>query len=264
MDYPKLEELNSSNCTERSILKHYPEFWKHIIDNYHHSELWTERLYWFYYKLDDFPKCKKCGKPTKFVNIKTGYREFCSTKCMNSYGDIQERNRQKVLFIQGKGKDSKDDYIKIIPEVEIAINEYLQTRKELKKSDPLFVGTSNRALNQRITETSLSRLFKTIFKESGFNSSRLTAHSLRHSSNTLLFNSGADIYKVQKHARHSQIQTTERYIHSFNREQDTSEQDIFNQIYNKQSKIDDVIKKLNELSSEELEEVKKYLENNCK
>ena len=179
-------------------------------------------------------------------------------------GDIQERNRQKVLFIQGKGKDSKDDYIKIIPEVEIAINEYLQTRKELKKSDPLFVGTSNRALNQRITETSLSRLFKTIFKESGFNSSRLTAHSLRHSSNTLLFNSGADIYKVQKHARHSQIQTTERYIHSFNREKDTSEQDIFNQIYNKQSKIDDVIKKLNELSSEELEEVKKYLENNCK
>ena len=178
-------------------------------------------------------------------------------------GDIQERNRQKVLFIQGKGKDSKDDYIKISPEVEKAINDYLQTRKNLKNSDPLFVGTSNRALNQRITETSLSRLFKTIFKDCGFNSSRLTAHSLRHSSNTLLFNSGADIYKVQKHARHSQIQTTERYIHSFNREKDTSEQDIFNQIYNKQSKIDDVISKLNELSSEELEEVKKYLDN-CK
>ena len=178
-------------------------------------------------------------------------------------GDIQERNRQKVLFIQGKGKDSKDDYIKIIPEVEKAINDYLQTRKDLKNSDPLFVGTSNRALNERISETSLSRLFKNIFKNCGFNSSRLTAHSLRHSSNTLLFNSGADIYKVQKHARHSQIQTTERYIHSFNREKDTSEQDIFNQIYKKQSKIDDVISKLNELSSEELEEVKKYLED-CK
>lgn len=104
MDYPKLEELNSSNCTERSILKHYPEFWKHIIDNYHHSELWTERLYWFYYKLDDFPKCKKCGKPTKFVNIKTGYREFCSTKCMNSYGDIQKR--KKLTSIKNWGTDN--------------------------------------------------------------------------------------------------------------------------------------------------------------
>ena len=38
-------------------------------------------------------------------------------------GDIQERNRQKVLYIKGKGKDSKDDYIKIIPEVEKAIND---------------------------------------------------------------------------------------------------------------------------------------------
>lgn len=174
-------------------------------------------------------------------------------------GDIQERNRQKVIYIQGKGKDSKDEYIKIIPEVDKAITEYLETRKELKKTDPLFVGTSNRAMNQRFTETSLSRLFKTIFKKSGFDSSRLTAHSLRHSSNTLLFNSGADIYKVQKHARHSQVQTTERYIHSFNRANDTSEQDIFNQLFNKQSKVDDVISKLKELSSEELEQVRKYL-----
>ena len=179
-------------------------------------------------------------------------------------GDIQERNRQKVLYIQGKGKDSKDDYIKIIPEVEQAINDYLQTRKDSKQNSPLFVGNSNRALNQRISETSLSRIFKNIFKNCGFNSSRLTAHSLRHSSNTLLFNSGADIYKVQKHARHSQIQTTERYIHSFDREKDTSEQDIFNQIYNKQSKINDIISKLNDLSSEEIEEVKKYLDKNCK
>ena len=45
-------------------------------------------------------------------------------------GDIQERNRQKVLFIQGKGKDSKDDYIKIIPEVEIAINEYFKSSRK--------------------------------------------------------------------------------------------------------------------------------------
>ena len=31
MDYPKLENLNSSNCTERSILKNYPEFWNYKI-----------------------------------------------------------------------------------------------------------------------------------------------------------------------------------------------------------------------------------------
>lgn len=174
-------------------------------------------------------------------------------------GDIKERNRQKVLFIQGKGRDSKDEYVKIIPEVEEAIQDYLSTRSISKLSEPLFVGTSNRAKNERISETSLSRLFKTIFRESGFNSSRLTAHSLRHSSNTLLFKSCSDIYKVQKHARHTQIQTTERYIHSFEREKDTSEQDIFNQLFQKKNSLDDVIQKMKTLNEEQLEEVKMFI-----
>lgn len=93
MEYPKLEELNSSNCTERSIEIHYPEFWEYIIKNYH-CEKWTERLYWFYHNLTDYPKCKVCGHPTKFINIKTGYREFCGYKCMNSCKDIQARKKE--------------------------------------------------------------------------------------------------------------------------------------------------------------------------
>lgn len=145
MDYPKLEELNSSNCTERSILKHYPEFWKHIIDNYHHSELWTERLYWFYYKLDDFPKCKKCGKPTKFVNIKTGYREFCSTKCMNSYGDIQER--KKLTSIKNWGTDNPMKSKKV--------------KDKLKKSTKEKYGVENvfelEETKQKIKQTNLNK-----------------------------------------------------------------------------------------------------------
>ena len=94
MKYPKLEELNSSNCTERSIKKHYLEFWQYITDNYHHSVNWTERLYWFYHKLTDFPKCSICNKPTKFINIKIGYREFCSTKCMNLSKSVQEKKKE--------------------------------------------------------------------------------------------------------------------------------------------------------------------------
>ena len=94
MEYPKLEELNCSNCTERSIELHYHEFWQYITTNYHHSTNWTERLYWFYHNLTDFPKCKCCGAPTKFINLKNGYREFCSTKCMNSSKDIQERKKE--------------------------------------------------------------------------------------------------------------------------------------------------------------------------
>ena len=69
IEYPKQEDLNSSNCTERSIKIHYPEFYKYIIEN-SHCENWNENLYWFYNKLNEYPKCKTCGNRTKFISLK--------------------------------------------------------------------------------------------------------------------------------------------------------------------------------------------------
>ena len=147
-------------------------------------------------------------------------------------GDLQTIRGERVLYIQGKGHDSKDDYKKIVPELVEYISDYLSTRSGAKKSDPLFIGTSNRAKGQRISEPGLSRLIKNIFKNAGYDSDKLTAHSLRHTSNTLLFKSGADLYKVQMHARHSNPQTTEIYLHAMDREKDHSEQEIYNYIFN--------------------------------
>ena len=94
MNIPELKNLNPSNCTERSISLHYFEFWKYICDNFPKELKWTEKLYWYYNGLIEYPKCKVCGKRTKFINLKLGYREFCSHKCMNSCVDIQNRKRK--------------------------------------------------------------------------------------------------------------------------------------------------------------------------
>lgn len=150
--------------------------------------------------------------------------------------DIQTIKGQKVLYIQGKGRDEKDEYTKLIPEVAEAIEDYLQSRPAYKKQDPLFAGTGNRAKGARLSEPSISRIIKTVFKSAGYDCDKLTAHSLRHTSNTLLFKSGADLYTVQKHARHSDPKTTEIYIHSLDREKDRSEQAIYNQIFRPQQK----------------------------
>lgn len=145
--------------------------------------------------------------------------------------DIQTIKGQRVLYIQGKGRDEKDEYIKLTPEVERAINDYLSARGNYKKTDPLFTGTSNRAFNARLSEPSLSRIIKEVFKSAGYDAKKLTAHSLRHTSNTLLYKSGADLYTVQKHARHADPKTTEIYIHAVEREKDRSEQAIYDQIF---------------------------------
>lgn len=148
-------------------------------------------------------------------------------------GDLQTIKGQKVLYIQGKGHDEKDDYIKIVPELEARIDEYLQTRPQpVKKNDPLFTGAGNRAKGARLTEPSISRIIKGVFVAAGYDCDKLTAHSLRHTSNTILFKTGADLYTVQQHARHLDPKTTEIYLHANNKEADRSEERIYNQIFN--------------------------------
>ena len=170
-------------------------------------------------------------------------------------GDIQTIKGQRVLYIQGKGRDEKDEYVKLIPEVSEAIDDYLACRKATKKAAPLFTGTSNRAKGERLSVPSLSVIIKGVFKDSGYDCDKLTAHSLRHTSNTLLFKSGADLYTVQKHARHSDPKTTEIYIHSVDREKDRSEQNIYNQIYHREER--DTADKCYELLQDLPEEAKR-------
>ncbi|MBQ0066595.1 MAG: tyrosine-type recombinase/integrase [Phascolarctobacterium sp.] len=145
--------------------------------------------------------------------------------------DLQTIKGQKVLYIQGKGRDEKDEYIKIVPELEKGFEEYFEMRNNPKKNEPLFASTGNRARGGRLAEPSISRIIKNVFKESGFDCSKLTAHSLRHTSNTLLFKATNDLYKTQRHARHADPKTTEIYIHAVEREKDQSEQTIYNQIF---------------------------------
>ncbi len=181
-------------------------------------------------------------------------------------GDIQTIKGQKVLYIQGKGHDEKDDYKKLVPQICKLIDEYLSLRETHKKNDPLFRSVGNRNSGGRLTEPSISRIIKQRFKRAGYDCEKLTAHSLRHTSNTLLFKSGADLYTVQQHARHTDPKTTEIYIHALDKEITQSEQRIFNQIFNPENKnvrdkINDVLDQLSEESqAKALEILNKMLE----
>lgn len=175
--------------------------------------------------------------------------------------DIEFKNDVYVVYIKGKGHTEKDTPKKIIKPVYDAISDYLKTRGNYKITEPLFTSTSNRALNKRITRETISTILKTYFKNSGYDSKRLTAHSLRHTTGTLLIKSGADIYKTQKHLRHKDPKTTEIYINTNDNDIDTSEQDIYNQIFDasKQGLIKDVRDDLNDLDMDTLKQVFKYI-----
>ena len=154
-------------------------------------------------------------------------------------GDIKTIAGEKVLFIQRKGHDSKDVYKKLIPQVQEAIEDYLKFRPAAKKNEPLFVGTSNRAKGQRITEPSISRLIKRTFVNAGYDSERLTAHSLRHTAVTMLLKSGATIQEAADFADHASPNTTMIYAHNLENQSKRYEADIFSELFGNEAKKTD-------------------------
>ena len=132
-------------------------------------------------------------------------------------GDLRTLGDMTVLYIQGKGRDEKTEYVKVSEPVERAIREYLKARGETDPSAPLFCSDSNNSKGGRLSTRTISGICKSAMVEAGYNSSRLTAHSLRHTGVTLALLSGESLEAAQQYARHANIATTMIYNHALDK-----------------------------------------------
>lgn len=146
-------------------------------------------------------------------------------------GDLRNLGNQTVLFVQGKGREEKAEFIKIDRKVEKAIRAYLSARGNTSDTAPLFTSTSHNNSGQRITTRSVSGIVKERLRTAGYDSSRLTAHSLRHTAVTLALLAGKSIEEVQQHARHKDISTTMIYNHALDRAKNSCAEAIANAIF---------------------------------
>ena len=142
--------------------------------------------------------------------------------------DIRQTAGKTLLYHQGKGRDTKDEFVVLTADVVDALVEYLNLRGKCNPSEPLFTATSNRNSNGRLTTRSISRIVKNALINAGINNDRITAHSLRHTAITLAINGGADLPQVQQMAGHSNINTTMIYWHNINRLKNAPEDNIAN------------------------------------
>ena len=131
--------------------------------------------------------------------------------------DLRTVGGVPVLYIQGKGKTEKTDFVKIPDQVEKALREYFKARGKVSYHEPLFASVSKRNYGQALTTRTISGVCKNAMLAAGFNSKRLTAHSLRHTAVTLALIAGENLADVQAFARHSSINTTMIYNHAVNR-----------------------------------------------
>ena len=145
--------------------------------------------------------------------------------------DLKTLGEHTVLYIQGKGRDEKAEYIKVPEMTESIIREYLKERKNYTEKEPLFTSTSNNNKGKGLSQRTISGIIKDILINAGYKSERLTAHSLRHTAVTLSLLGGNSLQETQTFARHKNIATTQIYAHNIdkmkNRCSDTVAKAIF-------------------------------------
>lgn len=144
--------------------------------------------------------------------------------------DIETKNGSSCLYIWGKGHTEADTKKTLAPEVKAAIDDYLNSRTDAKTGNsPLFVSTGNRSGGKRIATTTISTMLKRAMQQAGFDSERITAHSLRHTAGTNVQELTGNLYLTQQYMRHANPATTEIYLHNDTEKQ---EQGIAQRLYN--------------------------------
>ena len=144
-------------------------------------------------------------------------------------GDIKTVSGKTYLYVWGKGHSEPDTPVLLPREVKAAIDDYLSSRTDNPTAkSPLFVSTSNRSKGNRIAASTISKIIKAMLKAAGYDSDRLTAHSLRHTSGTGIYKATKNLYLTQQHLRHVNPETSEIYMHVEERENRNTEEQVYN------------------------------------
>jgi integrase/recombinase XerC/integrase/recombinase XerD len=148
--------------------------------------------------------------------LRTGLRTIEVIRA--SVEDITYKGSQRVLLIQGKGRDEKDNFVLLTDKTYQPIAQYLATRGNIDGSEPLFTSTSNNSKGERLTTRSISYIAKEGLKAIGLDERSFTAHSLRHTTAVNILRAGGSLETAQFTLRHSNPATTQIYTATLNEE----------------------------------------------
>lgn len=149
-------------------------------------------------------------------------------------GDLEKRKGQWFIRIHGKARAGKTDSVPMSATLKNLVDEYLNCRAGVKRGTPLFVSTANRNRGARLETQSISRLAKRVFAKIGIESERVTCHSCRHTTATLMLSAGVPMRQVQKIMRHRSAVTTEIYSHDLDAFNNRGVQILSNLLFSKE------------------------------
>lgn len=159
--------------------------------------------------------------------ITTGVRAIEVSRSKSN--DISYVEDAYALYVKGKGRDDKDDYVKLSPSVYKLIEKYLVARSD--ENEPLFINHGRTQKDVGITTRTISKVVKEYLRDIGIDDSKYTAHSLRHTAATIAMREGADLHSTQQLLRHKSPNTTQIYLTKVNRRNDFFEKDVSDRVF---------------------------------
>lgn len=148
--------------------------------------------------------------------LRTGLRTIETIRA--NVEDIIFKGSSRVLLIQGKGRDEKDNFVILTDKAYQPIERYLSTRRATG-SEPLFISDSNNNKGGRLTTRTISYIAKEGLKAIGLNEKQFTAHSLRHTTAVNILRAGGSLETAQYTLRHTNPATTQIYTATIKEEQ---------------------------------------------
>lgn len=143
--------------------------------------------------------------------LTTGLRkaEICSLKIRS----LATYRNQAVIDVTGKGKRFRR--IPLKPEALLAIKDYLKVNGSCDPNHPLFytLGKHGPYESRSLTGKAVDCLVKSMAKKALIKKN-IHPHCLRHTFATTLLDNGNDLKTVQALMGHTQISSTECYLHT--------------------------------------------------
>lgn len=119
--------------------------------------------------------------------------------------DVRE-DRLRVL-----GKGNKERIVYLNAACQAAIEDWLVVRSQSGAADPYALFITRK--HTRITKAGVHYMLKQRFTAAGLDSSKYSAHKLRHTAATLMLQSGVDVRTLQEVLGHEHLNTTQIYTH---------------------------------------------------
>jgi site-specific recombinase XerD len=117
--------------------------------------------------------------------------------------------RADSLRILGKG--NKERIVFLNDACADALNDYLLIRRSVAAADKRALFLSSR--RTRISKSTIHSLVKNHLLRAGLDSSKYSAHKLRHTAATLMLRNGVDVRTLQELLGHEHLNTTQIYTH---------------------------------------------------